>query len=88
MDKKGTFSCGTNAGNPERARWPILSDWITNQIAGFASYCPLADSAIIKALLTSSVHETQNSSKFGHQLLVKLNYACAFSQSESGKCFE
>ena len=30
----------------------------------------------------------QNSSKFGHQLLVMVNYACAFSQSELGKYFE
>ena len=22
---KGTFPCGTNAGNPERARWPHLT---------------------------------------------------------------
>ena len=32
------------------------------------------------APLTSSVHQTQNSSKFGHQQLVMVNYACAFSQ--------
>ena len=31
---------------------------------------------------------TQHSSKFGHQLLVMVNYACAFSQSELGKYFE
>ena len=29
-----------------------------------------------------------NSSKFGHQKLVMVNYACDFSQSESGKYFE
>ena len=40
------------------------------------------------ALLTSSVHLTQNSSKFGHQYLVMVNYACVFSQSESGEYFE
>ena len=40
------------------------------------------------AFLTSSVHYTQNSSKFGYQQLVMVNYACAFSQSESGKHFE
>ena len=40
------------------------------------------------ALLTSLVHQTQNSSKFGHQYLVMVNYACGFSQSESWKYFE
>ena len=30
----------------------------------------------------------KNSSKFGHQYLVMVNYMCAFSQSESGKYFE
>ena len=40
------------------------------------------------AFLTSFPRLTQNSSKFGHQKLVMVNYACAFSQSESGKYFE
>ena len=40
------------------------------------------------ALLTSSVRKSQNSSKFGHQQLAMVNYACTFSQSESGKDFE
>ena len=35
-------------------------------------------------LLTSSVEWSQNSSTFGHQWLFMVNYACAFSQSESG----
>ena len=40
------------------------------------------------ALLTSSVDKSQNSSKFGQQWLVMVNYTCAFSQSERGKYFE
>ena len=40
------------------------------------------------ALLMSQVDQSQNSSKFGHQQLVKVSYVCAFSQSESGKYFE
>ena len=40
------------------------------------------------ALLTSSVDISQNYSKFGHQQPVMVNYACAFSQSASGKYFE
>ena len=40
------------------------------------------------AFLTSFPRETQNSSKFGHPKLVMVNYACALSQSESGKYFE
>ena len=38
--KKITFSCGANAGNPERA------SRVANQNAGFASSFPLADSAV------------------------------------------
>ena len=40
------------------------------------------------AFLTSFPRQTQSSSKFDHQWLVMGNYACAFSQSESGKYFE
>ena len=40
------------------------------------------------ALLTSSTHQQQNSSKFGHHQLVMGNYVYAFSQSELGKYFE
>ena len=40
------------------------------------------------AFVTSLTRKTQNSSKFGHQKLVMVNYVCAFSQSESGKYFE
>ena len=35
------------------------------------------------ALLTSSVDQSQNSSKFGHQQLVVVNYACAFIANQS-----
>ena len=41
MATKRPFSCGTNAGYPERARWA----WVANQNAGFASSYPLADLA-------------------------------------------
>ena len=40
--KKRTFTCGTSAGNPERA------SRVAKQNAGFASSCLLADSAIKK----------------------------------------
>ena len=40
------------------------------------------------AFLTSFPRQTQNSSKFAHQQLVMVKYACAFSQSELGKYFE
>ena len=40
--KKRAFTCGTNAGNPERA------SRVAKQNAGFASSCLLADSAIKK----------------------------------------
>ena len=40
------------------------------------------------ARLTSSVHISQNSSKFGRQWLVMMNYAWDFSQSEKEKYFE
>ena len=33
-------------------------------------------------------HTSQNSSKFGRQLLVVMNYAWDFSQSEAKKCYE
>ena len=42
MATKRSFSCGTNAGYPERARWTRVA----NQNAGFASSYPLADLAI------------------------------------------
>ena len=44
-----------------------------------------ASTGMKAALLTPSVHLSQNSSKFGHQQLVMVNYVCAFSQSELGK---
>ena len=46
MAKKRTFSYGTNAVNPERQDWHILTTQVANQNAGFASSCPLVDSAI------------------------------------------
>ena len=47
--KKRTFTCGTNAGNPERA------SRVAKQNAGFASSCLLADSAINKTPKVVSV---------------------------------
>ena len=47
MAKKKRFSCGTNAGNPEPARWAyILLAWVANQNVGYTTSYPLADSAI------------------------------------------
>ena len=40
------------------------------------------------ARLTSSVHTSQTSSKFGRQYLVMMDYAWNFSQSEMAKYFE
>ena len=42
MATKRPFSCGTNAGYPEQARWTRVA----NQNAGFASSYPLADLAV------------------------------------------
>ena len=42
---------------------------------GYQAYIPVSKAAF----LTSFPRETQNSSKFGHQLVVVMNYACAFS---------
>ena len=46
MAKKRTFTCGTNAGNPEGAKRLILPARVANQNAGFASSCMVADSAM------------------------------------------
>ena len=43
---KRTFSCGTNGRNTKRARLADLPARVANQNTGFASFCPLADSAI------------------------------------------
>ena len=48
MAKKRTFTCGTNAGNPEWQDEPILPVWIANENAGFASSRSLTYLAIIK----------------------------------------
>ena len=40
--KKRTFSCGKSRGQD----WHILTTQVANQNAGFASSCPLVDSAI------------------------------------------
>ena len=49
MAKKIIFSFGTNAKNAKRERraGPIFTARVANQTAGFASPCPLADSAIL-----------------------------------------
>ena len=41
-----TFSCGPMREIPSGRDRCILPSWIANQNAGFASSCPLADSAI------------------------------------------
>ena len=57
MAKKITFSFGTNAKNSKRERraGPIFSARAATQTAGFASPCPLADSAILWWLKALSI---------------------------------
>ena len=58
MVKKRTFACGTSPGYPQREDGPILTPQVANQNAGFASSCPLADSAmyLIKTPMKLSFH--------------------------------
>ena len=40
------LSCGTNVGNPERAKWAHLALSGGQQNIEFPSYCPLVNSAV------------------------------------------
>ena len=57
MAKKIIFSFGTNAKNAKRERraGPIFTARVANQTGGFASPCPLADSAILWWLKALSI---------------------------------
>ena len=58
MAKKRTFACGTSPGYPQGEDGPILTPRVASQNAGFASSCPLADSAmyLIKTPMKISFH--------------------------------